>query len=112
MYQRWKEITDNYKLLSLSDKRMINSLMEELDDTIALLAIRNHFHGNENHVIKFSKFNNLDDIRKEDSNGIITINHRLHGVIKHIKKAIKHDTEALRKQNIKYNARKLLEGMK
>ncbi|EDK5551540.1 hypothetical protein CJD92_22355 [Salmonella enterica subsp. enterica serovar Newport] len=112
MYSRWKELTENYKLLSVSDKKTIDNLMTELDDAISLLAIKNHFHGDENAVIKFSKFSNLDDIRKETSSGIININTRLNGTIKHIKKAIKRDTEELKKATIKWNARKLLEGMK
>ncbi|EDA5594064.1 hypothetical protein F9Q47_23445 [Salmonella enterica subsp. enterica serovar Typhimurium] len=111
MYQRWKEITENYKYLSAVDKETIDNLMEQLDDSISLLAIRNHFHGNENFVIKFSRLNNLDDVRKENSHGIVNINTRLNGVIKHIKKAVKRDTETLKREMNKYNVRKLLEAM-
>ncbi|EAU8089212.1 TPA: hypothetical protein ACGH17_004554 [Salmonella enterica subsp. enterica serovar Anatum] len=111
MYKRWKEITENYKYLSAVDKETIDNLMEQLDDSISLLAIKNHFHGNENNVIKFARLNSLDPIRKENSNGIVIIDTRLNGVIKHIKKALKRDTEELKKANYKYNVRKLLEAM-
>ncbi|ECG2478002.1 hypothetical protein ACEQLT_004483 [Salmonella enterica] len=110
MYKRWDKISANYKYLSDSDKKLIDNLMEELDDAVSMLAIKNHFHGTESYVIQFSKFNNLDDVRKEDSHGIVNIDTRLHGVIKHIRKAIKRDTEALRKETYKYNLRKSLRG--
>ncbi|ENN7516306.1 hypothetical protein ACAI80_004288 [Salmonella enterica] len=111
MYKRWKEITENYKYLSAVDKETIDNLMEQLDDSISLLAIRNHFHGNENNVIKFARLNNLDDVRKENSHGIVNIDTRLNGIIKHVKKAVSRSAETMNREIKKYNVRKLLEAM-